>query len=88
MSERFLAAIAVSCASCTSSSQNFDDGVCYALSKLGLPDLDLKKEKNEAIYAVSLRNRTLAAIATSNSELKDLLACCTVLRCRVPAYRE
>ena len=44
--------MAVSCVSCTSSSQNFDDGVCYALSKLGLSDLKLKNEQKEAIYEV------------------------------------
>ena len=52
MSEHLFAAMAVSCSSRTSSSQNFDDGVCYALSKLGLSDLSLKKEQKQAIYAV------------------------------------
>ena len=54
--ERLFAAMAVSCVSCevscTSSSQNFDDGVCYALSQLGLSDLKLTSEQKEAIYAV------------------------------------
>ena len=42
----------VSCVSCTSSSQNFDDGVCYALSQLGLSDVKLKEEQKQAIYSV------------------------------------
>ena len=42
----------VSCVLRTSSSQNFDDGVCYALSQLGLSDLKPKNEQEEAIHAV------------------------------------
>ncbi len=38
--------------SCSSSSQNFEDGVCYALSQLGLSDLQLKNEQKQAIYAI------------------------------------
>ena len=56
MSERLFATMAVSCVSRTSSSQNFDDdfdnGVCYALSRLGLSDLNLKNEQKQAIYAM------------------------------------
>ena len=56
MSERLFAAMAVSCVSRTSSSQNFDDdfdnGVCYALLRLGLSDLKMKNEQKQAIYAM------------------------------------
>ena len=37
---------------CSSSSQNFEDGLCYALSQLGLSDLQLKNEQNQAIYTI------------------------------------
>ena len=52
MSECLFAAMAVSCSSRTSSSQNFDDGVCYGLSQLGLSDLSLKKDQKQAICVV------------------------------------
>ena len=51
MSERLFATMAVS-VSCSSSSQNFEDGVRYALSQLGLSDLQLKNEQKLAIHAI------------------------------------
>ena len=56
MSERLFLAMAVSCVSCTSSSESqnhyFDDDVCYTLSQLGLSNLNLKNEQKQVIYAV------------------------------------
>ena len=38
-----------------SSSQKFNNGVCYAISQLGLSYLKLKSEEKQAIYVVSDR---------------------------------
>ena len=51
MSKQLFAMMAVS-VSCSSSSQNFEDGLCYALSQLGLSDLQLKNEQKQAIYVI------------------------------------
>ena len=58
--------MAVSFSSCTStsSSQNFDDGVCYALSQLGLSDLKLKNEQKQAIYAMYVGKDVFVCLPT------------------------
>ena len=51
--------------SCSSSSQNFEDGVCDALSQLGLSDLQLKNEQKQEVYAIYVRKDVFIGLPTS-----------------------
>ena len=51
VSEQLFVRMAVS-VSCSSSSQNFDDSLCYTLSQLGLSDLQLKNDQKQAMFAI------------------------------------
>ena len=49
---------------CSSSSQNFENGLCYILSQLGLSDLQLKNEQKQAIYAIYVGKDVLVCLPT------------------------
>ena len=46
------------------SSTNFEDGLCYALSQLGLSNLQLKNEQKQAIHAIYSGKDVLAYLPT------------------------